>query len=150
MIRALCEVETVKGVKWAAPNPVKLSEAKAACDPSLTWVGGLAEVWAPAFYGAGARGFTSGLINIWPAQSVAIHAALEAGEFAQAHALIAAMKPFEDIRAQELNGTNVTTVKAALQAMGQDCGPTRAPSAWPLTPEQHATMMTFLQAQTLV
>ena len=33
-----------------------------------------------------------------------------------------------DIRAEELSGTNVTTVKAALQALGRDCGPTRPPS----------------------
>ncbi|MBD8892658.1 dihydroxy-acid dehydratase [Labrenzia suaedae] len=47
-IASLCALPSVKGVKWATPNPMKLAEAKAACDPSNTWVGGLAEVWAPA------------------------------------------------------------------------------------------------------
>ena len=42
-------------------------------------MGGLAETWAPPLYAVGARGFTSGLINVWPAHSVAIHAALDAG-----------------------------------------------------------------------
>ena len=37
-----------------------------ACDPQIVWVGGLAEVWAPPLYAVGARGFTSGLINVWP------------------------------------------------------------------------------------
>jgi 4-hydroxy-tetrahydrodipicolinate synthase len=46
------------------------------------------------------------------------------------------MAPFEEIRAEEQNGTNVTGVKAALQLMGDDCGPTRPPSAWPLTEKQ--------------
>ena len=30
----LCAVPGVKGVKWATPNPLKLAEAQAACDPS--------------------------------------------------------------------------------------------------------------------
>ena len=46
------------------------------------------------------------------------------------------MAPFEDLRAEEQNGTNVTVVKAALQLMGEDCGATRPPSAWPLTDSQ--------------
>ncbi|TQS71572.1 dihydrodipicolinate synthase family protein [Rhodobacteraceae bacterium] len=149
-IKALCDLPGVKGVKWATPNPMKLAAAIAACDPGITWVGGLAEVWAPAFYAVGARGFTSGLINIWPEHSMAIHAALEAGDYPAANALIAAMAPFEDIRAEELNGTNVTGVKAALQATGFDCGATRPPSAWPLTQAQQATMQDFLTANGLV
>ncbi|ALI55328.1 dihydrodipicolinate synthase family protein [Celeribacter marinus] len=149
-IADLCAVEGVKGVKWATPNPMKLAAAKAACDPSIVWVGGLAEVWAPTFYAIGARGFTSGLINIWPERSMAIHAALEAGDYPKANTLIADMEPFEDVRAQEMNGTNVTGVKAALQAIGKDCGPTRAPSAWPLTAAQQATMEGFLKTNKLI
>lgn len=143
-IADLCAVPGVKGVKWATPNPLKLADAIAACDPSITWVGGLAEVWAPTFYAVGARGFTSGLINVWPERSLAIHAALEAGDYAKANTLIAGMRAFEDIRADEMNGTNVTGVKAALRALGQDCGPTRPPAAWPLTEAQHSSLTSFL------
>jgi len=146
----LCALPGVKGVKWATPNPMKLAEAMAACDPSITWVGGLAEVWAPPFYAVGARGFTSGLINVWPERSMAIHAALDAGNYDEAQRLIADMRAFEDIRAEELNGTNVTGVKAALQALGQDCGPTRPPSAWPLTDSQNARLQAFLSANGLI
>ncbi|EAS49516.1 dihydrodipicolinate synthetase [Aurantimonas manganoxydans SI85-9A1] len=149
-IAALCALPGVKGVKWATPNPMKLAEAIAACDPSITWVGGLAEVWAPAFYAVGARGFTSGLINVWPERSMAIHAALEASDYAAARDLIAGMRAFEEIRAEELNGTNVTGVKAALAAMGDDCGPTRPPSAWPLTEAQQVRMTGFLTANGLI
>ncbi|HVL21511.1 MAG TPA: dihydrodipicolinate synthase family protein [Amaricoccus sp.] len=148
-IAELCSLEGVKGVKWATPNPIRLAEAIEACDPGITWVGGLAEVWAPTFYAVGARGFTSGLINVWPERSMAIHSALEASDYAKARALIAGMRAFEDIRAEELNGTNVTGVKAALQALGQDCGPTRPPSAWPLTDAQQAKLQDFLEANEL-
>lgn len=143
-IGELCALPSVIGVKWATPNPLKLAEAIAASDPSIVWVGGLAEVWAPAFYAVGARGFTSGLINVWPERSVAIHAALEAANYHEANRLIAGMKAFEEIRAEELNGTNVTGVKAALAAIGHDCGATRPPSAWPLNASQQAALQTFI------
>lgn len=149
-IADFCAVEGVKGVKWATPNPMKLAEAKAACDPNIVWVGGLAEIWAPAFYAVGARGFTSGLINVWPERSLAIHAALEAGDYAGANALIAGMKAFEDIRAEEMNGTNVTGVKSALIEQGHNVGPTRPPSAWPLTDAQQAKLRAFMTANGLV
>lgn len=149
-IADLCATEGVKGVKWATLNPLKLVEAMAACDPAVVWVCGLAEVWAPPLYAVGARGFTSGLINVWPERSVAIHASLAAGDYATANALIAEMRAFEDIRAEELNGTNVTGVKAALLAQGHNCGPTRPPSAWPLTPPQQSKLDSFLNANALI
>lgn len=146
----LCSLEGVAGVKWATPNPLKLSEAMAACPDHLIWVGGLAEVWAPPFYAMGARGFTSGLINVWPERSVAIHAALEASNYTEANRLIAGMRDFEDIRSEEMNGTNVTAVKAALAMMGHDCGPTRPPSAWPLTSTQSEKLSAFLAREGLL
>jgi 4-hydroxy-tetrahydrodipicolinate synthase len=54
-IADLCATAGVKGVKWATPNPLKLAEAIQACDPSIVWVCGLAEVWAPPLYAVGAR-----------------------------------------------------------------------------------------------
>ncbi|MDF3384044.1 MULTISPECIES: dihydrodipicolinate synthase family protein [Sulfitobacter] len=144
-IARLCEVDGVKGVKWATPNPLNLARAIEAAPKDIVWVGGLAEVWAPPLYAVGARGFTSGLINVWPERSVAIHAALDAGDYGEANRLIARMRAFEDIRAEEHNGTNVTGVKAALMAIGQDCGPTRPPSAWPLTEQQQAVLDQFVK-----
>ncbi|WIV52477.1 dihydrodipicolinate synthase family protein (plasmid) [Marivivens sp. LCG002] len=149
-IAELCAIENVKGVKWATPNPLRLAEAMAACDPSITWVCGLAEVWAPPLYAVGARGFTSGLINVWPERSVAIHAALGAGDFGTANRLIGEMRVFEEVRAEEMNGTNVTGVKAALIEQGIDCGPTRPPSAWPLPEAQLGKLRGFMTVNGLV
>ncbi len=142
-IERLCRVPGVAGVKWACPTPMRLAEAIRRCDPDIVWVDGLAEPWAPPFFAVGARGFTSGLINVWPEHSVAIHAALEKGDFALARKLIDVMAGFEELRAEEQNGTNVTVVKAALRLMGEDCGATRPPSAWPLS----ETQMSKLQMQ---
>lgn len=132
-ISELCAIPGVVGVKWACPTPIKLGEAIKANDPGLIWSGGLAETWAPAFYAVGARGFTSGLINVWPERSVAISTALEAGEYDRARELVDGIAGFEALRAQERNGANVSVVKAALQVLGNDCGPPRLPAAWPLS-----------------
>ena len=143
---ALSQIPQVVGVKWATPNPIKLAEAMAASDPRLIWVGGLAEVWAPALCAVGARGFTSGLINVWPERSVAIHAALERQDFAEARRLIAGMRAFEDVRAEEMGGANVSGVKTALRLQGIDCGPARPPAAWPLSENQTARIAAVLTA----
>jgi 4-hydroxy-tetrahydrodipicolinate synthase len=145
-IEQLCRVPGVAGVKWACPTPLRLAESIRRSDPHIVWVGGLAEIWAPSLCAVGARGFTSGLINVWPEHSVAIHAALEAGDYNRANELIAVMLDFEEIRAEEQNGTNVTGVKAALQLIGIDCGPTRPPSAWPLTGAQMSRLHKLLES----
>lgn len=139
-IERLCRIPGVAGVKWAAPTPLRLAEAMRRADPAIVWVGGLAETWAPPLCAVGARGFTSGLINVWPEHSVAIHAALAAGDYPRANALIRTMAAFEELRAEEGNGTNVSVVKAALRMMGQDCGHVRPPGAWPLTERQEAEL----------
>lgn len=149
-ITAMCAVDGVAGVKWASQNPMKLKAAMAAAPDHIVWVGGLAEVWAPTFYAVGARGFTSGLINVWPERSVAINRALEAGDYATARALIAGMQVFEDIRAEEQGGANVPGVKAALRMMGEDCGIARPPAAWPLTENQTTRLEAFMHQNGLI
>jgi 4-hydroxy-tetrahydrodipicolinate synthase len=135
-IEQLCRIPGVAGVKWASPTPLRLAEAIRRADPRIVWVGGLAETWAPPLCAVGARGFTSGLINVWPEHSMAIHMALAASDYAKANSLIATMSAFEALRAEEGNGTNVTVVKSALQMLGEDCGHVRPPGAWPLTERQ--------------
>jgi len=150
-IEELCRIPEVVGVKWASPTPLVLAEVmRRTADRQLAWVGGLAEVWAPPLYAVGARGFTSGLINVLPERSVAIYNALEAADYPLAMRLIGEMLPFENLRAQENNGANVTVVKAALQLMGNDCGATRAPSAWPLSNSQQKQLHTLMAGWNLV
>ena len=132
-IERLCRLPQVVGVKWASPTPLRLAEAMARLmDRDIAWVCGLAEPWAPPMYAVGARGFTSGLINVQPKLSVAIHVALARADYARAMALIHTMSAFEALRAKERNGSNVSVVKAALKLIGIDCGAARPPATWPL------------------
>lgn len=118
----------VVAVKFATTNVMLLSECiRASSSDTAIWVCGLAESWALPFYSVGARGFTSGLVNVDPHRSLAIHASLEAGDFARARELVATIAAFEKLRTKFGNGANVTVVKAAMEAIGYSVGPVRVP-----------------------
>jgi 4-hydroxy-tetrahydrodipicolinate synthase len=143
-IEALCKVPGVVGVKWATPNVMVLTQAIRRAGPDVSFICGLAEPWAPPMTALGARGFTSGLINLVPEKSVAILQALRAGDFARANAEIAAIAAFEALRSEEQNGANVAVVKAALTLSGTDVGAARVPAAWPLPPGSAAALRDLL------
>jgi 4-hydroxy-tetrahydrodipicolinate synthase len=119
----------VVGVKYAAAEPLRLAERMRQTEGSgLLWLCGLAEAWAVPFAAVGARGFTSGLVNVHPALSLSVRDALAAGDFTRARALTHSIATFEAMRAREFNGANVTVVKAAMRMLGQPVGPARAPA----------------------
>ena len=118
----------IAGIKFASPNLMLLAEViRSTQDAKAIWVCGLAEGWAPAFYATGARGFTSGLVNVFPERSHAIHDALESGDYARARTLIDGIADFEALRTKYNNGANVTVVKEALGMLGMEVGPVRIP-----------------------
>ncbi|HEX8165329.1 MAG TPA: dihydrodipicolinate synthase family protein [Beijerinckiaceae bacterium] len=118
----------VAGVKFATPNLMLLAECLRASEayPAI-WVCGLAEGWAAPFHALGARGFTSGLVNVVPERSLAIHAALDRGDYDRARALVAEIAAFETMRTKFNNGANVTVVKEAMTLAGVPVGPVRPP-----------------------
>jgi len=148
-VAALCALPGVVAVKWANADLMALARAMRAA-PDILFVCGLAEPWAPPMAALGARGFTSGLINVAPDRSVAILAAIRAGDAARANALIAEIAPFEALRAEEQAGANVSVVKAALALMGEDAGPSRPPAAWPMAPESLARLGSLMAGWGLV
>jgi 4-hydroxy-tetrahydrodipicolinate synthase len=120
LLRRLAErCPNLVGVKYAVANPLQFAGVvQAAGAERLAWVCGLAESWAPFFWVGGARGFTSGLVNVRPALSLRMLAALRASDYAGAMAVWALVKPFEDLRARGNNANNVPAVKAALAQLG--------------------------------
>ncbi|MBB4442656.1 MULTISPECIES: dihydrodipicolinate synthase family protein [Rhizobium] len=118
----------IAGIKFATTDLMLLQRAIAAADPAgALFVCGLAESWAPTFTAAGARGFTSGLVNVAPHLSLAVHDALERGDFGAARAIVSQLEPFERMRTKFRNGANVTVVKEAVTFSGLDVGPVRVP-----------------------
>jgi len=126
--RSLALHPNIAGIKFASPNLMLLAEViRSTKDAPAIWVCGLAEGWAPAFYALGARGFTSGLVNVFPERSNAILRALDNGDYAGARNLIDGIAEFESLRTKYNNGANVTVVKEALGMLGNNVGPVRVP-----------------------
>ncbi len=120
--------QNIAGVKFASTDMMLFSECVRATEGTdAIWICGLAEGWAAPFYALGAKGFTSGLVNIDPARSLAIWNALEAGDYARTRALVAKIAGFEMLRTKFNNGANVTVVKEALALRGENLGPVRLP-----------------------
>ncbi|WP_275786437.1 dihydrodipicolinate synthase family protein [Pararhizobium gei] len=133
--------ENIAGIKFASGNLMLLADViRSTKDAPAIWVCGLAEGWAPAFYAMGARGFTSGLVNVFPERSHAIHRALEAGDYATARNLIDEIAGFESMRTKYLNGANVTVVKEALGMLGTDVGPVRVPGVEALNDQERESL----------
>ncbi|MCZ4073469.1 dihydrodipicolinate synthase family protein [Agrobacterium sp. LMR679] len=140
MVR-LASHPNVAGIKFATTDIMLLSRAIAASDPNgALYVCGLAESWAPAFAAVGARGFTSGLVNVAPQFSLQVHDALTAGDFPTARKIIEKIELFERLRTRYRNGANVTVVKEAMEILGMKVGPVRAPGLARLDKEDRATL----------
>jgi 4-hydroxy-tetrahydrodipicolinate synthase len=112
----------VIGVKYGVRDAVRFaSVARDAGMDRFTWLAGLAEPYAPAYWAVGARGFTSGLANVNPSLSLTMLGELRAGDFGAAMNAWESIRPFEDLRAAGGAAGNVSVVKEALAQLGL-CG----------------------------
>ncbi len=137
----------IAAVKYANPDPLRLAaRMRLTASRDLLWLCGLAELWAVPFAAAGARGFTSGLVNLFPARCLAIRDALATGDFAHARTLTNEIAGFEAMRARHANGMNVTVVKEAMRLTGTNVGPTRAPATPTLTHQEQIELTAMLSA----
>jgi 4-hydroxy-tetrahydrodipicolinate synthase len=94
----------------------------------------------------GACGFTSGLVNVHPALSIAIRDALAKRDFVVARALVDQIASFEALRARADNGDNVTVVKDAMRLLGLDVGLVRPPGTPELGPAGKAELAIILKS----
>lgn len=143
LLASLVELEQVVAVKYGVNDPHALSRLTAACRHGVAWMCGTAERWAPFFYLAGARGFFSGAANFAPRQSVALLAALEAGDYPSAMALRTAFVEFEDLREEDASAKNVPAVKSALRLTRGTSSAVRSPLS-ELTTEDDVRVSAYL------
>jgi 4-hydroxy-tetrahydrodipicolinate synthase len=112
----------VIGVKYGVRDAAQFAAvAQDAGMDRFTWLAGLAEPYAPAYWAVGARGFTSGLANVNPSLSLTMLGELRAGDFGAAMKAWESIRPFEDLRAAGGAADNVSVVKEALAQLGL-CG----------------------------
>jgi 4-hydroxy-tetrahydrodipicolinate synthase len=120
----------VIGVKYAVPNAARFAAfARDAGMERFVWIAGLAELYAPSYFSAGATGFTSGLVNVSPSVSLGMLAALRTGDHAAAMKIWEQIRPLEELRAAQRSADNVTVVKEALASLGLCRRDVRPPSS---------------------
>jgi 4-hydroxy-tetrahydrodipicolinate synthase len=129
-------------VKYAVPDPTRMADLVAAA-PELTWLCGLAELWAPFFRVAGSSGFTSGLVTIDPARSFRMLAALDKDDMGAAMTEWREVRTFEHLRARRGSELNVSAVKEALAQL-QLCGRWVRPPISELTTPERAEVTAIL------
>ena len=127
----LLDIEKVVAVKYAWNDLLAFGAAVSsrAGRRQVAWICGTAESWAPFYWAAGAVGFTSGLVNVTAAHSLALQAALVAGEREAAMAIWRLIRPFEELRSRAAEGYNVAIVKEALRQVSRPAGPVRPPAS---------------------
>lgn len=144
VLDSLAERERVVAVKYSVPDVLAFAAFAARYGEAMIPICGLAELWAPFFWLAGARGFTSGFVNVVPRLSVALLEALRAGESERVISLWRAIEPFERLRAAHASANNVPVVKEALAMLGL-IEPTVRPPLAPLDELDRAQLASILE-----
>ncbi|PZE21051.1 dihydrodipicolinate synthase family protein [Paenibacillus xerothermodurans] len=129
ILMTLGALEKCVGVKYAINDLPRFSTTigNVPKEYNIAWICGTAEKWAPYFYNAGARGFTSGLMNVYPEKSKQMLSALQAGDWDKVWNVWAEVLPFENLRARYNAGNNVVIVKEAMEQLGLRAGVPREP-----------------------
>lgn len=136
----------VVAVKWAIPDVQLFAGFAERFGGEIVPICGLAELWAPFFTLAGGRGFTSGLVNVDAALSLALLGALRDGAWPEAMRIWRAIRPFEELRARHDAGNNVPAVKEAMEIAGViPCATVRPPLA-SLSPADRAELADVMRA----
>jgi 4-hydroxy-tetrahydrodipicolinate synthase len=118
----------VVGIKYSVPDPVVFAETVQETDADLLWIAGLAESYAPSAWQAGARAFTSGLVNVAPEISFELLDALRQDDAARAATVWRRIRRFEQLRARDRSADNVSVVKEAMHQLGLCDRSVRPPS----------------------
>lgn len=128
LLLELADHEQMVGVKYAVNEIDAFNRVVHADGGRIEWICGNAERFAPFFALAGSTGYTSGAGNLVPRLTLAMHAALAAGDFAEAMRLQQLILPIEHFRARADNSFNISFLKHAITHTGLDFGPPRVPN----------------------
>ncbi|MGM7720758.1 dihydrodipicolinate synthase family protein [Metabacillus sp. Hm71] len=125
----LAPLEKLVAVKYAVNDLPRFASIvqSVSNEYHIAWICGTAEKWAPFFHHAGAVGFTSGLVNLYPEKSFQMLKALQSNNQEETWKVWREVVPFENLRAKYNNGNNVVVIKEAMEQIGLNAGITRQP-----------------------
>ncbi|MCC6792270.1 MAG: dihydrodipicolinate synthase family protein [Thermomicrobiales bacterium] len=133
MVERLSDVDEVVALKDEYGDLKLFIETKEKLGDRMAWINGMAEVLAPAYFGAGAQAFTSGIVNFAPQFSLDVWNAGIAGDQALLQRVIKEkIRPLAKLRERQ-RGYHITVVKEAMNLLGMPGGEVRSPLT-PLAP----------------
>ena len=134
----------VVGVKYAWNQMHEFRTTVLADRHGIEWICGSAERFAPYYMLAGSTGYTSGAGNICPRLTLAMHAALAAGDYPKGMRFHSLILPVEDYRGRAGDSYNVSMLKHALTLLGHDFGRPRPPQRQ-LTDDERVEIEALIQ-----
>ncbi|WP_462420248.1 dihydrodipicolinate synthase family protein [Salinicoccus sp. Marseille-QA3877] len=142
----LAYLDNFVGVKYAVNDLPRFAKAVEMLpeDSKVAMICGTAEKWAPFYFMAGAVGFTSGLVNVYPEKSFEMLNSLQNDDYSKAMKIWHEIVEFEDLREKYNSGNNVVVIKESMELIGLKAGPTRAPVA-PLDSEDKESVYNLMK-----
>jgi dihydrodipicolinate synthase/N-acetylneuraminate lyase len=128
------EVPGITALKETSGDARRIAHLVNLCPDVDVMVGG--DDWALEGFCAGASGWVSGVVDVFPAESVRLWDLCQAGELAAARSLYADLLPLARL---DMTPKLVQYFKAALDEIGIGGGPCRPPRL-PLTDDELATL----------
>jgi 4-hydroxy-tetrahydrodipicolinate synthase len=119
----LAEVPNIVAIKESAPDPRRFTDLVNACGERFVLFAGLDDVVFEAVT-LGARGWVSGLTNVFPGESLALFAALRAGDLERARRIYRWFMPLLHLDAEH---DLVQSIKLAEQLLGRGSERVRPP-----------------------
>jgi 4-hydroxy-tetrahydrodipicolinate synthase len=119
----LCKHEAVVGLKYAVDDLDAFKHIAREAGEHAAMVCGMAEDPCLDYLREGAVGFSSGMANFVPRMSLAILAAFQRGDEAEAERLRVMMVPFEDFRGERSGRYSGSALHAAMEDVGLAGGP---------------------------
>ncbi len=136
----LADVPNIVAIKESAPDPRRFTDLFNAFGERFVLFAGLDDV---VFEGVtlGARGWVSGLTNAFPAESLALYAALRAGDLERARCIYRWFMPLLHLDAEH---DLVQSIKLAEQILGRGSERVRPPRL-PLAGERRAQVTALVE-----
>jgi 1-pyrroline-4-hydroxy-2-carboxylate deaminase len=140
VLARLAAVETIVAIKESSPDPRRFTDILNAFGDRFTVFAGLDDI---AFEGLtlGAKGWVSGLTNAFPAESLALYHAIQAGDLERARRIYRWFMPLLHLDSEP---DLVQSIKLAEQAMGRGSERVRPPR-WPLEGARRAQVLAMVE-----
>jgi 1-pyrroline-4-hydroxy-2-carboxylate deaminase len=140
VLSRLADVSNIVAIKESSPDPRRFTDLTNAFGDRFTLFAGLDDI---AFEGLtlGAKGWVSGLTNAFPAESLALYHAIQAGDLDRARRIYRWFMPLLHLDSQH---DLVQSIKLAEQVMERGSERVRPPR-WPLEGARRAEVIAMVQ-----